>query len=127
MSDKDIITYNELILALKKLNPEVEIFRPDQNYSTVNDMIFSATPGNKLKLPKDFYYNEKNGITNKHNKAVYMSLHVLDLAAKQKMEKDISIILVTPPKKGIGQALKKAKAALLSKGKKISNNVGKSR
>lgn len=30
-------------------------------------VIYSSVPGEKLILPEGYYYNEKNGITNKHN------------------------------------------------------------
>lgn len=63
-----------LIKELKKLNPEVT-FESDNPEAYV---VVNCDPA-LLKLPKPFYFSEKNGITNKHKTecGVYTSLNVL--------------------------------------------------
>ena len=62
-----------IIEEVKKLNPDVEIESdPDRG------LIFSSVDIEKLVLPEWFYYNQKNGITNKHNtkSGIYGSVRV---------------------------------------------------
>ncbi len=68
------MTYYELIKELQRLNPTAEIKVDEISY----DDILSTVPVEKLVLPKGFYFNEKNGITNKHNSktGIYLSHHV---------------------------------------------------
>lgn len=55
----------ELAKEIKKLNPKVNIYMWNNNVP--QEGIFVNISAEQLKLPKGFYYNEKNGITNKHN------------------------------------------------------------
>lgn len=62
-----------IIKEVKNLNPDVKIESdPDRG------LIFSSVDIEKLVLPEWFYYNQKNGITNKHNtkSGIYGSVHV---------------------------------------------------
>lgn len=67
--------FNELML----LNPNVE-FNMDNPAKVSNpyEQIYCSVDPSKLVLPNGFYYNEKNGITNKHNTASgeYISIKV---------------------------------------------------
>lgn len=62
-----------IIQKIQELNPGVEI-KTDVDRS----MIFSSLPVEELVLPEWFYFNYKNGITNKHNtqSGRYGSVHV---------------------------------------------------
>lgn len=62
---ENIGIYN-LVEALKLLNPEVQIDFYDRTKSPV-EIIFGTVPGENLVFPDGYYYNDKNGITNKHN------------------------------------------------------------
>ncbi len=53
---------------LKRLNPSVQFDVRDLTVSPII-VIFGTVPGEDLILPEGYYYNEKNGITNKHNTA----------------------------------------------------------
>lgn len=55
--------YEQIVEELKKLNPDAIIMTADFRMTY---KIYSSVPGPKLRLPKGFEYNEKNGITNKH-------------------------------------------------------------
>lgn len=58
----------EIVLAIQQLNPNADISLGDPNYVTKSEKKFySSIPADKLILPEGFYYDEKNGITNKHN------------------------------------------------------------
>ena len=59
---KVILDNNVLMDELKKLNPDVKMKMGNSGMDMVLDGDVS-----KLKLPEGFYYNDKNGITNKHN------------------------------------------------------------
>lgn len=65
-----------IIKEVKNLNPDVKIESdPDRG------LIFSSVDIEKLVLPEWFYYNQKNGITNKHNtqSGIYGSVRVYPL------------------------------------------------
>lgn len=49
---------------LENLNPHVQF--DFQDYSPFV-LIYGTVPGENLNLPDGYYYNDKNGITNKHN------------------------------------------------------------
>lgn len=68
----NINSNNELIAALIALNPNVTI-EHDDTYGWI------STNASKLNVPHGFYYNHKNGITNKHNSADghYISVAVI--------------------------------------------------
>jgi len=53
---------------LERLNPSVQFDVLDYSVSPVI-IIFGTVPGENLILPNGYYYNKKNGITNKHNTA----------------------------------------------------------
>ncbi len=81
----------DLAEVLRELNPDVEIKLGDVNTDPqARERIYSSKPVEELKLPKGFEYNEKNGITNKHNTetGAYMSARVEGLEPTQ--SKDIS-------------------------------------
>lgn len=72
--------FDKLIKELRKLNPGVEIRTANPTlYSKATSEIFCSVTMDKLVLPIEFYYNEKNGITNKHHACAYLSVHVLPL------------------------------------------------
>ncbi len=78
----------EVVRDIKKLNPDAEIKTGDVGIdSRAGERFFSSIPADKLVLPEGFYYNEKNGITNKHNTAsgLYLAFDVEPL--EEKMEK----------------------------------------
>lgn len=51
---------------LENLNPHVQFDVRDYSVSPVI-LIYGTVPGENLNLPDGYYYNDKNGITNKHN------------------------------------------------------------
>ena len=74
IGSKEIRSNVDLIRELKKLNHEVTFVSDNlDSYVVVN-----CEPA-LLKLPKPFYFSEKNGITNKHKteSGVYIALTVL--------------------------------------------------
>lgn len=62
---ENIGIYN-LVKELKALNPTVKFDFYDQTKSPVV-IIFGTAPAESLSYPEGYYYNEKNGITDKHN------------------------------------------------------------
>lgn len=62
---ENIGVYN-LVKELKALNPMVKFDFYDQTKSPVV-IIFGTAPAESLSYPEGYYYNEKNGITDKHN------------------------------------------------------------
>ena len=74
LNDENKMSSSDFIIQkIREINPGVEI-KTDVDRS----MIFSSLPVEKLVLPEWFYYNYKNGITNKHNtqSRIYGSVHV---------------------------------------------------
>lgn len=60
--------FQEIVSTIAKLNPNVEIkIENDEALANNNKTIYTDGDVSTLKLPKGFSYNEKNGITNKHN------------------------------------------------------------
>lgn len=60
---KNSLDINEIFNEISKLNPSVNM-----EYDSINEkLILLGVKPEELKLPEGFYYNEKNGITNKHN------------------------------------------------------------
>ncbi len=55
-----------LVKALKLLNPKVQFDFYDRTKSPV-EIIFGTVPGENLVFPDGYYYNDKHGITDKHN------------------------------------------------------------
>ncbi len=81
----------DLAEVLRELNPDVEIKLGDVDTDpNARERIYSSKPVEELNLPEGFEYNEKNGITNKHNTetGAYMSARVEGLEPTQ--SKDIS-------------------------------------
>ena len=77
----------EMTKAIALLNPNAEIRLGNSLLdSQAHHRFFSSVPGEKLFLPSGFYYNEKNGITNKHKtkSGMYVSFKVEDLALANK-------------------------------------------
>lgn len=87
------IGFYELINKIIALNPGVDItvndpmFKPD-----AYDKVYCSVDVKSLKLPEGFYYNDKNGITNKHNcKGSYLSITFSN-------EKDLGDVPLSPQK-----------------------------
>lgn len=56
----------KMVSEINRLNPGVYAYT--SIYSSLNIIFFRFKINPKtLKLPEGYYYNEKNGITNKHN------------------------------------------------------------
>lgn len=58
------MTEEEIAMKVIKLNPVVTQFK---FHITLKPYIVTSVPPENLTLPDGCYYNEKNGITNKHN------------------------------------------------------------
>ena len=73
----------EVIKSIISLNPDVE-FNVVRNSGGV-DYIEASVAGDKIELPEGFYYNKKNGITNKHvtDSGEYITIDVRPLAKKE--------------------------------------------
>ena len=72
-NEKKMATSDFIIQEVRRLNPDVKIETdPDRG------LIFSSVEIEDLILPEWFYYNQKNGITNKHNtqSGIYGSVRV---------------------------------------------------
>ena len=75
-NEKRMSTSDFIIQEVKRLNPDVKIETdPDRG------LLFSSVEIQDLVLPEWFYYNQKNGITNKHNtqSGIYGSVRVYPL------------------------------------------------
>ncbi len=59
----EITKITDLVEVLNELNPDVDINLGD----SWGNKIYSSRPVEELNLPEGFYYNDKNGLTNKHN------------------------------------------------------------
>lgn len=73
----------EIAIALQRLNPNVQIRLGNPAYdSMASERIYCSVPMNELALPQPFYYNDKNGITNKHESqsGMYASISVEDIS-----------------------------------------------
>lgn len=104
--------FNEIAEVIKQLNPDVEIKVDDNSIESVADArIYSSVPGKQLKLPDGFYYNDKNGITNKHNtkSGSYCSIAVEELsktnesASKTEKEDDEVVFASSPKSNSVGE------------------------
>lgn len=60
------IGISNLMKELKALNPTVQFDMYDLTVSPVI-IIFGTVPATELSFPNGYYWNEKNGITDKHN------------------------------------------------------------
>ena len=73
----------EIVEVIQQLNPNAEIRLGDMRFDNMaTERFYSSVPGDQLILPEGFYYNEKNGVTNKHKtqSGMYCTLHVKDLS-----------------------------------------------
>ncbi len=73
----------EIAIALQKLNPGVTIKLINPSYENVLDKkIYCNVSAKELALPVPFYYDEKNGITNKHasKTGLYTTINVEDIS-----------------------------------------------
>ena len=69
----------EIAEVIQQLNPNAEIRVADMGLdSMATQRFYSSVPVDQLVLPEGFYYNDKNGITNKHNTqtGMYCALEV---------------------------------------------------
>lgn len=57
----EIYYVDSLIREIKRLNPKVKIKADYDRW-----IMYSSVDIDKLTIPEGFYYNQKNGITNKH-------------------------------------------------------------
>lgn len=79
----DINNIFDFYAELQKLNPNVDIRVANIAFDPLaTERLFASVPVSELVLPEGFYYNEKNGITNKHNTAsgAYITVDVEDLS-----------------------------------------------
>ena len=84
------MNFYDLIREIKNLNMNAEIRVGSPLYDPLaSERIYCSVPGDKLVLPEGFYYNEKNGITNKHNVPLYTSIKVQDISLANEMSRDI--------------------------------------
>lgn len=73
----------EIAIALQKLNPGVTIKLINPSYENVLDkQIYCNVSAKELALPAPFYYDEKNGITNKHTSktGLYITINIEDIS-----------------------------------------------
>jgi hypothetical protein len=101
--DKEILNLNELANELQMLNPNAKIAL---NISGSCVRILSSIPADQMNMPQGFYYNEKNGITNKHNtkSGAYINVHLTVGERSGLFEKDVTSVLDSVKKAGV-QAL----------------------
>ena len=72
----------EIAQEIANINPDATIGFGDPDVDPCcNSRIFSSVKVEDLKLPEGFYYNEKNGVTNKHNtkSGAYCAFDVEDI------------------------------------------------
>jgi hypothetical protein len=64
----EISRITELAELLRELNPDVDISLGEMGVDPgAEKTIYSSKAVEELELPEGFYYNEKNGLTNKHS------------------------------------------------------------
>ena len=75
-NEKRMSTSDFIIQEVRRLNPNVKI-----ETDSDRGLLFSSVEIQDLVLPEWFYYNQKNGITNKHNtqSGIYGSVRVYPL------------------------------------------------
>ena len=117
----------EIAEAIQELNPDAEIRTGDMGLdSSAYNRFYSSIPVDQLELPKGFYYNEKNGITNKHNTKTgqYCALEVEDLeyADKRKLTPKVEKVVARDFPKTKDQ-LKTVKQIIINAVKKLKNKV----
>ena len=96
----------EIAEVIQQLNPNAEIRVGNLEFDTMaTQRFYSSIPVEQLILPEGFYFNDKNGITNKHNTqtGIYCDLEVEDLsranerALMPKVEKILSKSVANTP------------------------------
>ena len=124
---------SEIAQAIANINPDVQIALGDpENDPECNSRIFSSVPVDKLDLPEGFYYNEKNGVTNKHNtkSGAYCGFRVEDiknadesklllLSPENEVEEIEEVVEKRHPVKRFFQKIAYAVTRFFKKGKKI--------
>jgi hypothetical protein len=84
----DSIDKQEVIAAIQKLNPDVGIMKASPYISpqAYEQNIYTSVSPENLSLPEPFYYNSKNGITNKHKtqSGQYTSIQVEPITPEMK-------------------------------------------
>lgn len=87
----EINNYNDIYYELRRLNPTVEFQFQDPRLIKklnpnlpINDYYLGVDKNldmSKLNFPNEYYYNEKNGVTNKHKSesGLYLALDVIKL------------------------------------------------
>ena len=128
----------EIAEVIQQLNPNVEIRVGNWQYdSMATQRFYSSVPVDQLVLPEGFYYNDKNGITNKHNTqtGAYCALEVEDLAMADertlipRVEKIVSRNVPNTPeqqqtiKQIIVNAIQKLKNKILNKGEGLNGKT----
>ena len=124
---------SEIAQAIANINPDVQIALGDpENDPECNSRIFSSVPVEELDLPEGFYYNEKNGVTNKHNtkSGAYCGFRVEDiknadesklllLSPEEEIEEIEEVVEKRHPVKRFFQNIAYAVTRFFKKGKKI--------
>ena len=128
----------EIAEVIQQLNPNAEIRVADMGLdSMATQRFYSSVPVDQLVLPEGFYYNDKNGITNKHNTqtGAYCALEVEDLAMADertlipRVEKIVSRNVPNTPeqqqtiKQIIVNAIQKLKNKILNKGEGLNGKT----
>ena len=92
---KNSTNRGEVVLAIQELNPYIDMCLGDPHYvSSSADFFYSSMPDEYLILPDGFYYNRKNGITNKHNteSGAYISLKTKDIPRNINENRDVRLL-----------------------------------
>ena len=128
----------EIAEVIQQLNPNAEIRVADMGLDPIaTQRFYSSVPVEQLVLPEGFYYNDKNGITNKHNTqtGAYCALEVEDLAMADertlmpKVERIVSRNVPNTPeqqqtiKQIIVNAIQKLKNKILNKGEGLNGKT----
>ena len=94
MDEKNLVSIVDVVNELRILNPDADIKLGDATAdSKYLNTFLSSVPADKLVLPKGFYYNEKNGITNKNHttSGSYITLDVELLEKEEEKEEDTTV------------------------------------
>lgn len=127
-----IETFEDLVKELRRLNPDTNIYITKPNLdSEFGQRIIIDGPSIK-KVPKGFYYNEKNGITNKHNVGPYMAVAVnalddsnrdLILTPAQEAKRDAGLKKAAQAKQALKKDVKKLEELLKKSGVVLNPKV----
>lgn len=91
---EEIVTVESLAIALRQLNPDVEIETLDETRPLIADYtLLASVPVSKLILPENFYIDANNYISNKETtkapRGEYIAVEVLPLERKETVEATI--------------------------------------